>query len=307
MSNRYFVIDAFTAEKYAGNPAAIVLDADDLDTAAMQAVASEFNLGITTYTLRPQLHHGDAPAIRVRWFTPAAEVRMCGHGTIAALQALVECGAIPRPDPSQSTVLKIECAAGVLDGYVESMPGAGAALMFWLDLPDPMWRRIDFDRPQWATWMGGNEGIWDTELPTVRTQDNDLLTFVRDFGVLNGLRPDLARIAEYSREKGVRGVCVSTVRTVTPSVHVQSRFFAPSIGLAEDIVTGSVHGPLPAYLVDCGMIQKQGDLAALTCVQGIAGGRAGMLNTLVQSRPNGAYGVRIGARAVVSMSGALAS
>lgn len=306
MSLRYFVIDVFTSEKYAGNPAAIVLDADVLDDATMHSIAAEFNLGITAFVLRPQQDHADAPAIRLRWFTPTAEIRMCGHGSIAAAYALLETGAIRHDDATKSTVVKIETVSGVLNAFVESIPGQPDARIIWLDLFDPTWKRLDFDAQAWSVALGASEAIWDVEFPPVKTQDNDVLTFVRDFGILNGLRPNHGAIAELSRTPGIRGLCVSTVRTVTPSVHVQSRFFAPSIGLNEDSVTGSVHGPLSAYLVDRGVVSKQKDLAGLTCIQGIAGGRTGLLHALVQCHDDGTYAVRIGGRAVTTMSGTFA-
>lgn len=306
MSLRYLVIDVFTAEKYAGNPAAIVLDADGLDDATMSSIAAEFNLGITVFVLRARQNHANAPAIRLRWFTPAGEIRMCGHGSIAAIHALLETGAIQHSDPANSTTVKIETVSGRLDAFVESIPGQSNARIIWLDLLDPTWKRLDFDAQAWSAALGASETIWDVEFPPVKTQDNDLLTFVQDFAVLNGLRPNHSAIAELSRTLGIRGLCVSTVRTVTPSAHVQSRFFAPSIGLNEDSVTGSVHGPLSAYLVDRGAAPRQNDLAGLTCVQGIAGGRTGLLHALVQCHDDGTYAVRIGGRAVTTMSGTLA-
>jgi len=305
MSLRSFVIDVFATGKYTGNPAAVVLDADGLDDAAMQAVAAEFNLGITAYVLRTKQPHGDTPAIRLRWFTPATEIRMCGHGTIAAIQALLETESIQHDAEKQSTPLAIESPSGVLAGFVETIPGQGDARMIWLDLPDPTWKRFEFDAGGWAAALGAGDGIWDVEFPPVRTGDRDVVTFVRDVGVLNGLRADPSALAALSRTTDVRGLCVATARTITPSVNVQSRFFAPSIGINEDLVTGSVHGPLSAYLVDRGGVPLHNELAGLTCVQGIPGGRTGLLHALVQRHADGTYSSRIGGRAVVTMTGTL--
>ena len=84
MTRDYFVIDAFTGERFAGNPAAVVVDARGLADANMQAIAAEFNLSETTFVL-PVDSEGDAAHVRFRWFTPMAEVDMCGHATIAGV------------------------------------------------------------------------------------------------------------------------------------------------------------------------------------------------------------------------------
>ena len=101
MTLPYYVIDAFAAKPFSGNPAAVVLDARGLSDEHMQAIATEFNLSETTFVF-PLLEDGgdtqqnpstkERPAYRFRWFTPTAEVNMCGHATIAAVHALVETG-----------------------------------------------------------------------------------------------------------------------------------------------------------------------------------------------------------------------
>ena len=106
-------------------------------------------------------------------------------------------------------------------------------------------------------------------------------------------------------ETGLRGLSLATVNTLTPSIHVQSRFFAPTCGVDEDPVTGSVHGPLAAYLVGQGRVPIQDGLAGLSCVQGIPGGRTGLVHALVREDGVGGYRVRIAGRAVTVMTGAL--
>jgi PhzF family phenazine biosynthesis protein len=104
---------------------------------------------------------------------------------------------------------------------------------------------------------------------------------------------------------GVRGLCLATVKTLTPSITVQSRFFAPTAGINEDPVTGSVHGPLAAYVVKHGLVPLHDGLAGLMCTQAKPGGRGGLVNALVQPQDNDVYAVRIGGRAVTAMRGTL--
>ena len=142
-------------------------------------------------------------------------------------------------------------------------------------------------------------------MPSVRTQDDDVLVFVSDVQALNGARPDFAGLATFQDERRMRGLCLSTVSTITPSIHAQSRFFAPAGGINEDPVTGSVHGPLCAYLVIQGRVPLTDGLGGLQCVQGIPGGRSGVIFALVQPQDDGRHEVRIGGQAQIVMKGTI--
>jgi trans-2,3-dihydro-3-hydroxyanthranilate isomerase len=174
--------------------------------------------------------------------------------------------------------------------------------MIWLALPDASLTPYAFDGLDWSVVPPLSDHR-DFELPAVRTQDDDLIVFVHDVAALNELRPDFRRLADMLTAGSLRGLCVATVRTLTPSIHVQSRFFSPHYGIDEDPVTGSVHGPLAAYLVERGIVALHNGLAGLTCVQGIPGGRTGLLHALVQPHAGGRANVRIGGRAVTTMTG----
>jgi PhzF family phenazine biosynthesis protein len=303
MHKPYFVVDAFASAAFTGNPAAVVLDADALDDRSMQLIAAEFNLSETTFVLKPQQNHAGQAAVRFRWFTPASEVSMCGHATVAGVHALLEAGRLRQPDPQESSALRIETMSGTLTASVECVPATDEK-MIWLDLPDPTLTPFSLERIDLSAAPGLLEGL-DREFPAVKTQDEDLMVFIHDVAALNNLRPNFSRLAQALSQASLRGLFVATVRTITPSVHVQSRFFAPNYGINEDPVTGSVHGPLAAYLVDRGFAPLHDGLAALTCVQGVPGGRTGLLHVLAQPQPAGRCGVRIAGRAVTTMTGTL--
>ena len=145
----------------------------------------------------------------------------------------------------------------------------------------------------------------DPALPPARTQDADLLFFVRDVKCLHQARPDNHRLGEILVRQGLRGMSLATIRTLPPSIHVQSRFFATPVGIDEDPVTGSVHGPLAAYLVREKVVKPHDGVAALMCIQGKSGGRAGLVYALVEPKPEGEFNVRIGGQVVTTMRGVL--
>ena len=313
MTLPYYVIDAFTAEPFSGNPAAVVLDARGLSDERMQAIASEFNLSETAFVFplledcgAPQQNPSTAerPAYRFRWFTPLAEVNMCGHATIAAVHALIESGLLRILDDADSTAVHIDTRSGVLTAFVEQVDASDRP-MLWLDLVDPTLRSLDLAVSDLTAALRIQTDAMEESLPIVRTQDGDAIMFVRSFEVLNETQPRFDKLTELLRGHDLRGLCVSTVATLTPSINVQSRFFAPVVGVNEDPVTGSVHGPLAAYLVGHDLVEVHDGLAAITCTQGLPGGRTGILYVLAQPRDGGVCSVRIGGQALTTMRGDL--
>ena len=281
-------------------PLQVVLDPEGLADPHMQALASEFNLSETTFVLPP----GDRRAqARFRWFTPAVEVKMCGHATIAAVHALVESGRWELPQGAEAEPFKIETASGVLSAGVENYPGTSIGQLIWLDLPQP---RLS-EKPLGTRGLSEAFNLPVDAFPLkpvpALTQDGDLIVLVQDFMVLSAARLDREKLLHLSERHGLRGVCLATVNTVTPSLAVQSRFFAPSCGVDEDPVTGSVHGPLAAYLVKHRLVPLRGDRAGVMCVQGIPGGRTGLLRALVRYLSSDSYAVRIAGQAVTTMRG----
>ena len=311
MQSPYSIIDVFTSEPGGGNAAAVVLDADGLDDVRMQAIAAEFNLSETTFVLPPSeedrgssVGGGSVVArVRFRWFTPTVEVAMCGHATIAGVHALAEAGRLTLSDGGSANI-EIETRSGLLTAFVEPLPG-DCTWMIWLDLIDPTLVEQPLPEEELTSSLGLPPEALDPSFPPVRSQDGDVLLFVRDVQSLNEAAPDFARLGAQLKRLELRGLSLATVNTLSPSIHVHSRFFAPTAGVDEDPVTGSVHGPLAAYVVHRGHVPLHDGLAALTCVQGIPGGRTGLIHALVQPQAGGVTAVRIGGRAVTTRGGTL--
>jgi len=308
MGLSYYVVDVFASERYTGNPAAVVLDAAGLDESAMRAIATEFNLSETTFVLPPRearMSDHSRPHVQFRWFTPTTEVDMCGHATIAGIQALLDSGQVRHLKPTGSTKVRIDTKSGTLMGFIENIPGNETALMIWLDLPDPVLTERPMIAAELFSVLRLPLDAWESKQPMMSTQDGDLLVLVRSVAALNECLPDFPALSELLNRERIRGLCLATVNTLTPSIHVQSRFFAPSVGINEDPVTGSVHGPLAAYLASKRLVPLHDGLSGLTCVQGKPGGRMGLLHALVQVQGEGRFGVRIGGRAITTMRGTL--
>jgi len=254
-------VDAFAERPFSGNPAAVCLLNDMRDASWMQSVASEMNLSETA--LVRQLAEG----FELRWFTPAVEVDLCGHATLASAHALWETG-VAKPDGP----IRFHSRSGELTA---SRNGA----LIELDFPATP-----------ADECNPPNGLLDALgiAPTfVGKSSFDSFLVVDSAQVVRSLRPDFRRLAELPN----RGVIVSAVSD-DPRFDFISRFFAPAAGIGEDPVTGSAHCCLGPFW---GEQLGKTDMVAFQ-----ASARGG----IVHVRVNGGR-IILGGRAVTFMKGEL--
>lgn len=207
-------IDAFSDRPFSGNPAAVCLLEDERDAAWMQAVAAEMNLSETAF-VRPA-----AEAFGLRWFTPAVEVDLCGHATLAAAHALWSEGYV-----QSDAAIRFETRSGVLSA-------ARQGDLIELDFPATTPVSADLDRAQ-VERLGNALGVMPVQ---VLQSAFDLLVEVESGPAVRSAQPDFRRLAEL----GYRGVIV-TSESDDPRYDFVSRFFGPAVGVDEDPVTGSAH------------------------------------------------------------------
>ncbi len=209
-------VDAFTDKPFAGNPAAVCILPSARDEVWMQNVAREMNLSETAFLVR----EGDA--FHLRWFTPAVEVALCGHATLASAHVLWECGHLKPGEQARFRTLSGLLTADQRGDWIE------------MDFP------VKPEEPAEAP-AGLSEAL-GTRLKYVGRNQFDYLVEVESDGVLRGLKPNFSLLSELP----VRGVIV-TARTAAAGFDFVSRFFAPGSGVNEDPVTGSAHCCLAAY------------------------------------------------------------
>ncbi len=298
----YSLVDVFTERRYAGNPAAVVFGGDGVSDEQLQAVSAEFGQSATTFVLP-----SDTPeaAVRFRMFTPSTEVEMCGHGIIAGVHAILEKGRFSTILSKPGSSLRIETAGGVLEAQAERIAGSADDILIWMLLPTPRLTSRSINADKLADLLGIEPGAIETSLPIMETQDEDLIVFVKSYIAMLDARPYFAKLAAWCVRRRIRGICLATVETLSPAMHVQSRFFAPASGVNEESATGSVHGPLAAYLMAHELVPHDGRTAAITCVQAEAGGRSGLIRALVTQEPGFGFSVRIAGQCQTTMRGIL--
>lgn len=222
----FFQVDAFTKKPFRGNPAAVCLMPCDLDDALYLSIAREMNLSETAFVepLEPGVSY------RLRWFTPALEVPLCGHATLATAHVLFNhLGTKGRQVSFQtrSGVLMAEWTEG---GIRLDFPRNDSAKV---EPPEPLLRAL-------------NLSSWREVQFSASTAK--LLICLEKEAQVRGLRPDFAALVAAENKLGVRGTIV-TARGSGPYDFV-SRYFAPWVGIDEDPVTGSAHTVLTPYWAD---------------------------------------------------------
>ncbi len=215
-----FQVDAFADRPFTGNPAAVCLLPEPRDEGWMQRVAREMNLSETAFLVPCEGEYG------LRWFTPAVEVELCGHATLASAHVLWETGQLT-PD----TTARFHTKSGLLTARRLPEPGS------WIELDFPAKPVEEVgERP------AGLAEALGVEPRFVGRSQFDYLLEVASEEEIRAIRPDFGRL----RSLPVRGVIV-TSRASSGGFDVVSRFFAPGAGVDEDPVTGSAHCTLGPY------------------------------------------------------------
>jgi PhzF family phenazine biosynthesis protein len=208
-----YQVDAFAEGPFSGNPAAVVKLEEWLPEATLQAIAAENNLPATAF-----FRH-EATGCAIRWFTPTVELPLCGHGTLAAAHVILDLLEPGRAD------IDFQTAAGTL--HVSRREDVLAVAL-------PLDRAVPC-----ATPAGLADSLGATPEAVLMTR-NYLAVFDRAEDVAE-MTPDFAALARLP----CKGVIVTAPGR--NGIHCVSRYFAPSVGVEEDAVTGSAHATLVPY------------------------------------------------------------
>ena len=283
-----FQVDAFTTQRFAGNPAGVVLGAQVLDDAQMQAIARELNNADTAFVLPPD---GADHDLRVRFFTPRSEVPFVGHATLAvhAVLAQRQPMAVRRQAGRSGIVQVTTLPADAGFAIHQAPPVLGRSL-----LPDEITQTLDA--------LGLASTALDLRCPPriAGSPSTRLLIALQDGSALATLSPDLSQLARLSPLLGAAGYFLFTTRPAQSGCDIESRMFCPALGIPEDPVSGNAHGLLGAHLLQHGQLQVNAGSAGFTGVQGHHMGRPGRVDVKLAVDGQGqCSAVQIGGQAVV--------
>jgi predicted PhzF superfamily epimerase YddE/YHI9 len=202
------VVDSFTECAFSGNPAAVAIVEEFPSDERMQAIAREMNLSETAFVVA-----SDGGGHLLRWFTPAIEVDLCGHATLAAAHVLGGRAVFS----TRSGLLTCDRHDG------------------WIEMDFPAWKPTEQQLPVLLDWLPSP--VW------TGVAGDDWLVELRLARDVVDLEPDQAGVAALGR----RALIVTARADTSSEADIVSRVFAPNAGIAEDPVTGSAHCALAPY------------------------------------------------------------
>lgn len=285
-TRRALLVDAFATDPLSGNPAGLVPDAEGLSTKAMAAIARELHASETAF-----LTPSDSAGRRIRYFTPAGEIDLCGHATVASVAWLAEAG-------------RIDDGAHIFEtnvGQIETELDDGTV---WMDGEVAEVTRADLGYDRIASALGADPATLkdigaDLPLAVASTGLRYLVVPMNFLQALSGLKPDLKAIEALSADLDVTGVYAFTFDTLDGDSTLHGRMFAPRVGIEEDPVTGTASGAVAAYLREFGAFD--GELPdEMTFEQGHFVDRPGRIRVRGTADP-----IAVGGRAVTALDGTI--
>lgn len=286
---KFYIVDAFSDQIFAGNPAGVVLVDEKNDFPSeeiMRKTAAELRYSETAFVKRIGEHE-----FHTRYFTPVAEVDLCGHATIGAFAVLLSEGFVELGETYINHTL-----AGKLNIEISKE-------VIYMDMGEP--REIftidaNEDIIELYRIMGisdENQGVFNESklLPqAISTGLPDIMLPVRDENQLNSIAPDFKALSKLSERYKVVGVHAFTVNTADGNIHCRN--FAPLYEIDEEAATGTSNGALTYYLYLNNMIEKG---SVNQFIQGEAMGRPSKITSKLISDKK----IKIGGNAVILASG----
>src|ERR1700675_4051166 len=249
---RIFQVDAFTASRFTGNPATVVLDADGQSDATLLAVAREFSHAEVAFVFAANAVDHD---VRLRFFNARKEAPFVGHSTVAAHAVLLTLGR------RTVGICRQHSGTGIIEvgAQVEQRAAGPETVIEFrqtvaeLDAPLPFKTTL---RVAEALKLPATQLHEVMPARIARKGSTRLLVPVRDVGTLDLLTPHFETLIELGNEIGADGFFVFAVNRDSDEVWTESRMFCPALGIPEDPVSGNAHTMLASYLWDLGQFGK---------------------------------------------------
>lgn len=268
-----YQIDSFTKEKFKGNPAGVVVNADGLTDNQMQVIARELNNSETAFLFSPDENDCDGV---IRYFTPKTEVPICGHATIAAMYAKA------LEENLDSIVLRMKTRVGVLPFEIVKQYGDYQVVMtqgaFELG---PRFDNNTTNKLLLALGLDVADLDLNCPIQIATTGHSKVMICIKSRTILNDLLPNFNDLVDLSAQIKCNGYFVFTFDSDQPDILTYGRMFAPAIGINEDPVTGNANGPLGGYLVQNKLVDYK-DCFEFSGRQGEKIDRLGVVNVRVK-------------------------
>jgi len=288
---RFYQIDSFTKERFTGNPAGVITNADGLTEVHMQKIARELNNSETAFIFSSDCSEYD---VEVRFFTPTKEVPICGHATIAAHYARAMENNLKPSRIYQKTgagILPIDIVKEEDDIKIVMTQGKIAFGAYFSQKNQEVILN--------ALGITQDDLLENHKIQIVSTGHSKVMIGMKSKGMLDRLRPNNDALVKLSEDIQCNGYYVYTMNSEEDDILVHGRMFAPAIGINEDPVTGNANGPLGAYLVHHKLVNHNDSSFKFKIKQGEAIGRTGVMDVEVDIVNGEPSAVRISGNAVI--------
>jgi PhzF family phenazine biosynthesis protein len=288
---RLFLVDTFTRERFCGNPAAVVLDAEQLSDGEMRCLARELHGTEVAFVLAADAQDHD---LEIRFFSPRREVSFIGHATIAAHYVRAIAQGVPKGKVRQksgTTIIEVEVKgkAPSLHVTLHQSPAAFGPVV-------PEERRAPV-----LDALGISSASLHPACPMqiMSKWNSRLLIGLSSPETLESLQPDMQALIHLTPHVGADGFFVFAMRPDSDPFTTESRMFCPMIGVPEDPVSGNAHGMLGVYLVHHGLLAANGRPARLIGHQGRFVQRPGQVEVQVTASGKLATAVQVAGDATI--------
>ncbi|MEK6265364.1 MAG: PhzF family phenazine biosynthesis protein [Clostridium sp.] len=299
MKKVIYSVNAFSDIPLGGNPAGVVLDANNLNCNDMLSIAKEINLSETAFVFPLQNNESD---YEVRFFTPTQEVDLCGHATIACFFTLASKGIITGTNDVK--IINQKTKAGILPVKLYFKDNKIQSVMMTQTKPKFVFTVENIG--ELANIMGVNAcdiGIDGYSLipQAVSTGLTDIILPVKSLASLKSINPNFDKLTEYSNNLNITGVHAFTFETEEESSTLACRNFGPAVGINEEAATGTSNGALGAYLVENDILKFE-DNITIICEQGYYMNRPSKIIVRLEGSKSNLT-IEVGGKAVIVTEG----
>jgi len=288
---RLFLVDTFTRERFCGNPAAVVLGAEQLTDDEMRRLARELHGTEVAFVLA-----SDAPDydLEIRFFSPRREVTFIGHAALAAHYVRAIASGVPSGrvrQKSGNAIIEVEVQGKAPDLHVtlHQSPATFGPLV-------PEERRAPVLDALGISSSSLHSGC---PMQVMSKWNSRLMIGLKSPETLDSLQPNMQALIHLTPHVGADGFFVFAMQPDSDPFTTESRMFCPMIGVPEDPVSGNAHGMLGVYLVHHGLLAAKGRLARLVGHQGRFVDRPGQVEVLVTASGKRATAVQVAGDATI--------
>lgn len=282
----FALYDAFTARPFGGSQAAVIGAAGGLDPDTRFRIARELGYPATAF-----VESCDGTTVRAQFFSPVAELPMCGHGTVCMVTWLVETEQVIVED---TATLELDLPAGPAEVHLCRRADGRVEVM--LATTPPRFETPALDVAELARHLAlPASALHDTQPPEVARGDFiHLVLPVRDLAAIRAIAPDFPALGACCQARGIETVAVFTTETERPEARIHVRDFCPAVGVWESAAAGTTNAALSAYLARHGLVGNPERTHTVLAEQGLEIGRPSTIRTELTLGSSGIESLLVG-------------